>query len=79
MDNKQEPIEGQSHLCDGFTAQYEPCSNVVRNDSDHCSAGHKNQLRVSASGVLLPAVDLGSDEDEEEWKTCRSSLLFLSA
>jgi transcriptional regulator with XRE-family HTH domain len=39
------PIKGQSHWCDGSTADGEPCYQVVRNDSDHCEAGHSNKIR----------------------------------
>jgi hypothetical protein len=53
MSNKiVEPIEGQSHWCDGTNELLDwsfvkrPCRNIVRNDSDHCEAGHPNAIRT---------------------------------
>lgn len=47
-------IKGQSHFCDGyrksiFPSRRSPRNNVVRDDSDHCEAGHPNRLRTSPS------------------------------
>jgi hypothetical protein len=39
------PVEGQSHWCDSKTRDNKFCRNVVRNDSNHCAAGHKNKIR----------------------------------
>jgi hypothetical protein len=39
------PIVGQSHWCEGRTLLGFKCHQVVRNDSDHCEAGHPNRLR----------------------------------
>ena len=61
------PIEGQSHWCDEDVAAVprgrisdvwgnaskstRSCLNVVRNDSDHCAAGHKNKLRLAGCHI----------------------------
>jgi hypothetical protein len=64
-----EPIEGQSHWCDGWNRQAFPgngwrfrlpCGNIVRNDSDHCEAGHKNKIRTQPSANINQA-DIVSD------------------
>ena len=39
------PIKGRSHYCEGYTAQGRQCTQIVRNDSDHCEAGHDNRPR----------------------------------
>jgi hypothetical protein len=45
MNSKWEPIEGQSHWCEGHTLFGRKCRNVVLNTSGHCEAGHKNTIR----------------------------------
>lgn len=48
MDNARSiPVGGQSHWCDGWTADHYPCRQIVLNASDHCEAGHKNSIRVT--------------------------------
>lgn len=78
------PIEGQSHWCDEDVAAVprgrisdvwgnaskstRSCLNVVRNDSDHCAAGHKNKLRLagvtSIDGINWPVHDPAWDSYE---------------
>lgn len=59
MSEKQEPIEGQSHWCDGWTADEEPCHQIVRHDSDHCEAGHSNKIRIETAGSEYAGPPLG--------------------
>jgi hypothetical protein len=54
---QQGPIDGQSHWCDGQTTDEEPCYQVVRNDSDHCEAGHPNRIRIHMPEVWQDIVD----------------------
>jgi hypothetical protein len=59
MHEPGEPIEGQSHWCDWSVlvthgrrrTELIRCHNIVRNDSDHCEAGHPNEMR--STGVTL--------------------------
>jgi hypothetical protein len=72
----EEPIEGQSHWCDGYITterrdgraelQIRSCFNVVRNDNDHCEAGHMNKIRLS--GVMSTDVirELNADPTSYE-------------
>jgi hypothetical protein len=50
---REHPIEGQSHWCDGWTADEELCCQIVSNDSDHCEAGHPNQIRTFSRSLSL--------------------------
>lgn len=67
-DRREVPIEGQSHWCDGWTADEERCYQIVSDDSDHCEAGHPNRIRAvprdtssGDSGAYADAADgLGS-------------------
>ena len=64
MDETQgTPVEGQSHWCDGkivVEGSYKkrPCRNIVRNDSDHCAAGHKNRPRPVGFTSVIANDDL---------------------
>ena len=40
------PAKGVSHWCEGRTLHGERCANVVRDDSDHCEAGHYNRPKT---------------------------------
>ena len=51
MGDKQKPIKGQSHWCEGRTTGLRPCRQVVLNTSDHCESGHYNPIRT------VPMVD----------------------
>ena len=44
MRRRSVPIEGQSHWCEGYTAKGRGCTQIVRNDSDRCKAGHANHI-----------------------------------
>jgi hypothetical protein len=65
---QQASTGGQSHWCEGYVVKksgsrresLRPCLNLVRNDSDHCEAGHKNKIKPDAR------VDLcGSAKNDE--------------
>jgi hypothetical protein len=62
---ENKPIPGQSHWCDGDTASkkagkpFRHCNNVVNNDSDHCAAGHPNEIR--STSYPSESADLLSD------------------
>ena len=64
MDETQgTPVEGQSHWCDGkivVEGSYKkrPCRNIVRNDSDHSAAGHKNRPRPVGFTSVIANDDL---------------------
>ena len=46
------PVEGQSHWCEGKTRFGFRCRHIVRNENDHCEAGHVNKIRVLKVGTL---------------------------
>lgn len=45
MQQRAMPIKGQSHWCEGYTANKRACRQVVLNTSDHCEAQHPNRVR----------------------------------
>ena len=54
--SKAIPYEHQSHLCDGQRADGWACQQMVRNDSDHCEAGHHNKFRaLPGTKLAIPA------------------------
>jgi hypothetical protein len=59
IENAAVPVRGQSHWCEGRASTrlgshiyYRSCRNVVRNNSDHCAAGHENKIRVSGPNAV---------------------------
>lgn len=41
------PDELHSHQCEGHRVDGQACQQMVRNDSNHCEAGHPNKIRTS--------------------------------
>jgi hypothetical protein len=65
MSNKEiRPVGGQSHWCEGRNTDETRCQNIVRNDSDHCEAGHANAIHLLhydlTPGDLEALADTGS-------------------
>lgn len=58
------PVPGQSHWCEGLG---DTCAQVVKNDSDHCEAGHENHVVsqiVHEPNTKLSALMLSGDVDD---------------
>jgi hypothetical protein len=68
MADRQGPIEGQSHWCEARNINGTKCQNIVRDDSDHCEAGHENAIRlktistIGVSDLTSEALVLGTDD-----------------
>ena len=60
------PIPGQSHWCDGWTADDFKCMQIVLNTSNHCEAGHKNEIRPITTAAVTTKTGLQADSDSYE-------------
>jgi hypothetical protein len=63
VEKQKLPVKGQSHWCDGMTADYHSCLQVVPNTSDHCGTGHPNFLRTLLTAESTPH-DLSTSKPE---------------
>lgn len=55
------PIPGQSHWCEGLG---DTCTQVVRNDSDHCESGHENRVVNTVVRDVSTGLDALSRSEE---------------
>jgi hypothetical protein len=84
---REMPIEGQSHWCEGWvinpTSYDRRCRNIVSNDSDHCEAGHKNIVRNKLSRYarvlnnLASSVEADPGLSPEADEALRSSICLI--
>ena len=82
------PIYGQSHWCEGRNINGMKCQNIVRNDSDHCEAGHPNEvypvdvMSMAGASAIQPrpesygVEDLASQNTAPDWRKVEQMVGF---